>query len=709
MPHESQPPPRFLPVPFPDGIVEVRRPTFPRSLALKLFQIVGGAGALALLFTLQPVAAQEASAKPELSAAAKRRIENERRRQIVADALTLSATPGETREQSWDNFLAAERALLANADDVLPFLVNELDSEIVHTFPLMLRVLGQIEQPEAEQALLRALERAEADESDFGATRERAILHAIADQRNPIAAAKMVDEPHRVWHMTVTSSLTLAEVVIGMLGSDVLPVVHEALAEFAEHEELSFRRNSLTASLRRAPDASSLPLLAGLMLDDNQAVRREAARALQAIDDPRAVEELMTALIEDNDDTVRFVAANALERIGAPLDLDRLVERLDEEADSYTRGVIYRIVARQGGRKRIADLLKHGAMPDGNDRRFWTYALGLTGSVRAVPPLVERLDDANYGVVSAAAWAISDLDSKAGIERLREMVGDRDWNRAKPVIDVLDARRDPELAELLFRRVLRDTETVVRDPHLRHPIEEAVMRILQYDGTLTPSEEAALQSRIQAQTDAEVRNALVRLFSQRRRMKAFAGDEAAWIDALHSERHDDRYAAYHRLAAIGSEEGVAALGVKLRYLDVIEGAVIVRALAHHDTPAVRALVVEILTDPHYDLWSLDPLRNEAAWAARRLGGPEMIDALAASAERLPGRHFFALAYLAQLAPERAIPLIHEQRHDFFRAARWSAGNEIDWMDWIVRRHAAGRDLKMVDRRPLDREWLKVFD
>ena len=493
---------------------------------MRPFAIIRGLSAIAAALLLLPGVLH--ADEPQLSEAARKRLEFERRRQIVADALSLLNEPAGSKWELSDNYAEAERRLLENADDSLPFIINELDAEIIDTFSLMARVLGQIEAPEAREALIRSIERAEAEPAnDEAAVRKRTLIYALADNGDPSAAVRMLNEPHIVQNHAIASSLTVAEAVAGLLGPAALPTIHATLVEWADDEELSFKRNTLTAALRRAPDASSIPVIQQLLLDDNQAVRREAARALQTIDDERSLPELLTTLFEDNDRTVRFVAANAIERIGAPVDLDRLVARLEEESDTYTRGLIYRIIARQGGRKRIGDLLKHGRMPDPNDRRILAYALGLTGSVRAVNPLVERLADSNVGVIAAAAWSLSDLDSKTGIEQLRKLVMDDEWARASIACTVLHERRDPLLADLLLKRLMRETAEPIRDVRRRSEIEATMRFLLQYNGTITPSEEAAFQQRIQNQPDVEIRKSIVLLFSQLRRMKAFALDEGA--------------------------------------------------------------------------------------------------------------------------------------------------------------------------------------
>lgn len=104
--------------------------------------------------------------------------------------------------------------------------------------------------------------------------------------------------------------------------------------------------------------------------------RRNAAWALGALDDPRAVKPLISALSDPEPD-VRAQAAWALGALDDPAALEKLTETV-KDADPRVR-------------------------------RQAAWALGAFGDSRATPVLIVALRDADAGVRRQAAWALGNI------------------------------------------------------------------------------------------------------------------------------------------------------------------------------------------------------------------------------------------------------------------------------------------------------------
>ena len=104
--------------------------------------------------------------------------------------------------------------------------------------------------------------------------------------------------------------------------------------------------------------------------------RRNAAWALGALDDPRAIKLLLTAL-SDSEPDVRAQAAWALGALDAPAATEKLTATLKD--------------------------------PDARVRRQSAWALGAIGDARATSVLIVALKDTDAGVRRQAAWALGNI------------------------------------------------------------------------------------------------------------------------------------------------------------------------------------------------------------------------------------------------------------------------------------------------------------
>jgi hypothetical protein len=106
----------------------------------------------------------------------------------------------------------------------------------------------------------------------------------------------------------------------------------------------------------------------------------------------------------------------------------------------------------------------------------------------------------------------------------------------------------------------------------------------------------------------------------------------------------------------------------------------------------------VLVAPEFDPVERLPLREMAAWTARRFG-PAMYPTLLQAVERREGRDTVPLVYLVVLGGDKAIPVLDHYRSLRFRYLKWTRGEELPRLDFIRRQVVHGRSIAELDRPP----------
>jgi hypothetical protein len=172
--------------------------------------------------------------------------------------------------------------------------------------------------------------------------------------------------------------------------------------------------------LGRLGDHLAWDVLVGALDAGEPEVRAEAARALGALDEPRAVGPLGRRLAEDGDENVRAVAAHWLGLLGG------------REAFEALAGAFRRAGETTDVRSACAE------------------ALGDTFDPDAVPLLTEALADPDAAVRYDAAVALGQLADPRATERLRDVV-EHDGGQVPGLGAIRDAARQA-LSEIEARR-----------------------------------------------------------------------------------------------------------------------------------------------------------------------------------------------------------------------------------------------------------------
>jgi HEAT repeat protein len=296
-----------------------------------------------------------------------------------------------------------------------------------------------------------------------------------------------------------------------------------------------------------------------------------------------------------------------------------------------------------------------------------------------------------------ACAALGKLGTPEALALLTSAIGAPEWVRAQSVIETLIEIEHADAAPRIAARLLDgELAGVVDDPRLRSRVEILLRALveLRYAGPL---------ERLAAATERQIDAALVRMLNrsleQLRLIKEIDDDVDRWLAASRSEDEAVRLLAYGRLAEIGDPRAAGPLAERFGRTEPAEGVEILRTMASLDSPGSRELVRRVLTAPAFDGVRYMPLREMAAWAAKRYGGDEMVALLRLAVERQEGRDAKVLIYLALLDGRATLPVLERWRIPRMRYLRWGRGLEQEKLDWVARELVAGRSLDSVDQPP----------
>jgi len=157
-------------------------------------------------------------------------------------------------------------------------------------------------------------------------------------------------------------------------------------------------------ALTAAGEAAFEPLIAALGRTEDEA-RRNAAWALGALDDRRAVEPLAKTLGSDSYVEAREQAAWALGAIGDARATEALTRALSDEWDEVREQAAWALGA-VGDAHSVGPLIAALKDPHSDVRTQSAWALGAIGDPRAADALRDATRDKNSDVREQARWAL---------------------------------------------------------------------------------------------------------------------------------------------------------------------------------------------------------------------------------------------------------------------------------------------------------------
>ena len=285
-----------------------------------------------------------------------------------------------------------------------------------------------------DNVLPALLERLESDE--VAVSKKAAI--ALGYLRSPIAINPLITaakNPHRQIHWQAAAALS-------WIGSaDAI----SALVKLLRNPSIQVQAASAKA-LGRASLPAVSPLVEALKHNDDM-VKVHAAHSLGQISSPLAVTTLIEAL-EHSSKSVRFEAAWALGQIKSPLSAHSLAKLLTDNDISVQSQAVQAL--KNIGVPAIAPVSKMLYNPSSHTRSVAARTLGQIGMEEVVPMLAQVLRDDEYAYVRCdAALALGEIGSHDAVFYLSQSIKDRDRSVRSAILRALAQVNSPEAQEIL--------------------------------------------------------------------------------------------------------------------------------------------------------------------------------------------------------------------------------------------------------------------
>ncbi len=199
---------------------------------------------------------------------------------------------------------------------------------------------------------------------------------------------------------------------------------HVLIERLGEKDTAAAMRTAVALSKLGA--AAVEPLLAALQ-HANPSIRAGSVRALGWIQDPRAIQPLLSVMCRDESEDVRLLAQWALVNIGEAViePLIRLLPNPEECLWVYAAEALAKL-----GSPAVEPLIAALGDERPQVRMVAATVLGHIGDLRAVEPLIALLQDADAGVQQEATAALSDMAARIDDDDLRGKV-------ARALVDTL--------------------------------------------------------------------------------------------------------------------------------------------------------------------------------------------------------------------------------------------------------------------------------
>lgn len=199
------------------------------------------------------------------------------------------------------------------------------------------------------------------------------------------------------------------------------------------------------------------------LMDEDWAVREDAAAALGRLKDARAVMPL-TVLLRDEDRAVRQAAIGALTSIGEPA-VEALGRCLNEES-LQVQEAASEILAGIGDGRVFDPLVKALGSTDWIVRMHAIKALGRIGEPEAVPALVPLLQDKVKAVREEAAGALAAIGT-ASIPSLVQALRHEEWLVRLHAVEALGKLKSPDAVEPLLFALFNDHDSAIKEDVVR--------------------------------------------------------------------------------------------------------------------------------------------------------------------------------------------------------------------------------------------------
>ncbi len=617
-------------------------------------------------------------------------IEREKTRAAVEGILNDAA------ERAADRWTIEDR-LVALGAPVVEFIVPELSAPRTPNYPLACRVLGRVKSEEARRALRAAV--AEADQDIGGLNRKKKLwaCYGLAILGEADAVDLLNTGQLKSARIELFEQMTGIEVVGALTAPASIPRLLAQAQNYAEGPETARDLAAVLDALGRIADPSTLPKILPYLKHSTAEVRAAVARAIGRLGDAAGIVPLL-GVLSDADMLPRAAAANALEDLRPAGKARKIEARLDVETDTSVRMPLYRTLGEISGVAAIEALGGYWGRRDYLDRMWIANVLGTIGSPKGLNLLRTALRDPDVSVAIHAANAIGAIGGPGATETLLARLSDPRWPLFESAVGPLVAQRErragPRIADRLLKGYLGSQLSDASRWNDVYFMGDALVG-LRYADALDE-----IRAAVKVQTDPTVVSYLDGLVRRLAAIRENQGDVKKWLAAAVAV--DDpglRRLAYSRLGEIGGDDAARGLADAFPGATLDDQVEILRALAAAPSPVAAPLIERVLLDGAYDPLMKQPLRGMASYAARRLGGAEMTEALRKSAERREGQDLDVLTYLAVASGKDAIPTLKAVRIPRLRHFHMMRGREQVRLDWLIRELSADRSVKSRDVPP----------
>jgi HEAT repeat protein len=621
-------------------------------------------------------------------------VTREKLRAEVEAILGELETPGESAAYEFQN--TTDRLLLLGPG-VIPYLLNELDRQESATYHTAVYTLGHLEGPGIVEGVRKSLERlAKEEENKLKRAMKATAAHALALHRVPDIVDIMLSGTEPVGRMPWMEGVPLLQMATVLGGRDavlqLLARVDDLRQDPAREFDLLVAMQALSAAYQPEVTAKLLSLL-----DDARVKVRIGALACLARSGDPAVLDAVIAHLDAGNVMEKQAAADAL-FILRPLGREKaLLAKLETETDSGVRGQLYMTLADLMGEGALPAFVSHWKRPDPLDRVGLLRAAVRLRSPKTGNLLRDGLKDTDSRVVTIAMEGLAQLPGAGFADTLLALLQDPRESVSRNAAHLLAVRHEPRagarVADLLLKELAPGPRLSVGDRRDRVRVLGEALVDLQFTAV---SED--LGKATAAEQDPELTAYLQGVVRRLDALRVSGEDRAKWAALLRSDDPAMRHLARTRLGALGGAEAarvlIAAFG-----RDVVEDRELLGELGRTGSAESAPLLEKILVEPAFDPEALRPLREGAAYGARLLGGPRMVEALRRSAERRQGRDPLVVVYYALVASKDAVPLIRQVRAPSLTWYEWNRGKDLDRIDFMLRRFTAGQSIASLDQAP----------
>jgi hypothetical protein len=256
-----------------------------------------------------------------------------------------------------------------------------------------------------------------------------------------------------------------------------------------------------------------------------------------------------------------------------------------------------------------------------------------------------------------------------------------------------ERRAGGRIADMLLQELAATSRLSVGDRRDRfHVLAEALVDV-QFTAVSRD-----LVKALEKEQDPDLKAYLLGVAHRLDTLKENGDDRTKWAAVLKSDDGELRHLARIRLGALGGAEAARALTAAFGR-DLAEDRELLGELGRTGSAEAAPLLEKVLKEPAHDPIALRPLRDGAAYGARLLGGPRMVEALRASVERREGRDGLVPVYYALTAGKEAVPLLRQVRAPSLTWYEWNRGKDLERLDYMIRRLEAGLPISTLDEPP----------